>query len=407
MHTIKSKISNFASKFTGKWLHHSGTGLAESISPGPSSPKAKNDEGSTKLNHHLSLRVKPGGHAKSGEPDLTSLLREMEPGSEAIGSRMANTDLDDYALFAMPKAPMEQQNDTPKSGKQVRKTNYGRFSNYNQIQQKSTEPGNTGITQSELRLNQPMLSLKNIASGQADSAFSIQSADVDESSSDDSPRNDDLNERSDGLRSKSKSETNDLFYERRLSEALNTADPFRDSAVYCDDVIDSPPIQSESKMPLSPKLSIKTVVQQLEEKSKACAQPILKVKQKEPSAIIKQRMQSLAAQSEYRNKSASGSCSISTANSRAHSRCSSRAQSEDRTVTKASLQEYFDNKFPRPSAIPKTEDDSVFLTRSASCEGRMKPAFSMGRLDTLSFDVGNLVIMKGWVKELIEKFQKQ
>ncbi|KAH3851586.1 hypothetical protein DPMN_094068 [Dreissena polymorpha] len=59
----------------------------------------------------------------------------MEPGSEAIGSRMANTDLDDYALFAMPKAPMEQQNDTPKSGKQVRKTNYGRFSNYNQIQQ--------------------------------------------------------------------------------------------------------------------------------------------------------------------------------------------------------------------------------------------------------------------------------
>ncbi|KAH3851585.1 hypothetical protein DPMN_094067 [Dreissena polymorpha] len=61
--------------------------------------------------------------------------------------------------------------------------------------------------------------------------------------------------------------------------------------------IDSPPIQSESKNASVTKTEHQNCCAAAGRESKACAQPILKVKQKEPSAIIKQRMQSLAAQS--------------------------------------------------------------------------------------------------------------
>ncbi|WAR18808.1 PKHG1-like protein [Mya arenaria] len=395
--SIKTKISNIASKFTGRRVQQS-EGALSNLSTSPS-----------KLSHNLSLKMR-GAPLKSGKTDLPTLLREMEPGSEAIGSRMANTDLDDYATFSMSKT--EGSKDETKPQQQPRKIQYGRFSTSDLIAKHNTPSHMT--FQSESRLCPQVPSFKNISVEQSDSAFSIQSADVDGSSSDDSPRNE---VRVEPIKSVPKPDTSDTFYERRLSEALNTEEAFRDSAIYCDEVDPQATSQPGGHQTLASRHSIKSFVQQLEEKNKQKLPPPVKVRPKEPGAMIKQRMESLAASTDYRNKSAATSRSISTTTSLTHSRCSSRATSEEKTqpMTSASLQAYIDSKFPANPDIQHTEDDlgfrgrggdSKFRSRATSTGGLLKPAFSLGRLDMQSFDVDNLIIMKGWVKELIEKFQQ-
>ncbi|XP_060568847.1 uncharacterized protein LOC132727398 isoform X2 [Ruditapes philippinarum] len=404
--SIKNKISSITSKLTGKKSVISQSQISKL---NETSPRFTPEDHPNKINNNLSLRIKPGQH-RSGKLNLPSLLKESELGSEAIGSRMANTDLDDYATFSLP-----QDAETTESKQEGKQLHYGRFSSasltgfkLNQIQSAKSKQQ----SQSESKLYHPVANLKNVA--QSDSAFSIQSADNDSSSTEDSPRRGESHEgrESPGQDKDSKeSSGTGTFYERRFSEVFNNDEAFRDSAVYCDD-IDSPPAVTQKKtnpLPPTPTVNIKCYISQLEEKNKQKMPPPVKVRQKEPSATIKQRMESLTAHSEYRNKSSSTSRSMSTATSRTQSCSSSRAVSEERQLTGSALQEYIVNKFPTKSGL-ETFDDCSFRSRSGSSSrggGRMKAAFSTGRLDLLSMDVDNLVIMKGWVKELVKKFQDE
>ncbi|KAL4238429.1 Pleckstrin y domain-containing G member 1 [Mactra antiquata] len=396
---IKNKISNITNKLTGKKSSDMST-----CSESPSSSnlsRYKQENHPTKLGHQFSLRLKTD--PKTSEPDLPSLLREMEPGSQAIGSRMANTDLDDYATFSLPRAQDNQPSGT-KSSQEPRRLHYGRFSNSNLTGPKLHNiPGTHDKPKykSESKLATSAVSVKNLNVAQSDSAFSIQS--VESSSTEDSPRDNDTRTGKNSAKSSDENENNEAFYERRFSAVFNNDEAFRDSAVYCDDV-DTPPVKSPSENPVSPNLNIRNYIQQLEEKNKPKELPPQKVASKEPGAIIRQRMESLIANSD-RTRSSSASRSMSSTTSRTQSRCSSRASSEEKQVQGAALRDYIDSKFPR-SVSEVDQDDYGFRSNSERYGGGLlKPAFSMGRLDTLSMDVDNLVIMKGWVRELIEKFQ--
>jgi len=398
--SIKSKISNLASRFTGRRLHQSDSN-SSNLSTSPPTNKHKPD--ASRISHNFSLRLK-GGQPKSGEPDLPSLLREMEPGSEAIGSRMANTDLDDYATFSVKHDDAGTENKKPASHRQMRKIHYGRFSTSDLIARHNM-PGAMKF-QSESRLcsaNVPPITVE-----QADSAYSIQSADVDGSSSDDSPRND---YRVDADEAVPKADTSDTYYEQRLLEALNADEAFRDSAVYCDEVEGTQSCPHDQCQPVSAKMSIRNVVHQFEERQRQKALSPVRVKSREPSSTIKQRMEILAANATYRPKSAGASRSISQSTSRSHSRSSSRAGSEEKTLSRASvdLQEYIERRFPsaRMSAVTDNDNTSGFRGRVSSTGGVLKSSYSTSRLDILRSDVDNLMFNKGWVRELIQKFQQQ
>lgn len=402
--SIKHKIHSITSKLTGKKMSTSDAHMSRlnEVST-PSSPQHNKDDHPLKLSHNFSLRLKPGNQ-KQHVPDLPSLLREIEPGSEAIGSRMANSDLDDYATFSLPRTT-ESETVDKKLPQEPRRLHYGRYSTSNLAGSRfshSPAPCSKLQSQSESRLYQHAApSLKNLTVAQSDSAFSIHSVDIDTSSSDDSPRNGSSQDQTTADSAKKSSES-DNFYEKRLSVALGSEDPFRDSAVYCDD-LDTPPTTSQAEQPIPSKINIKSYVHQLEEKHKAKVAPAVKVKHKEPAAIIKQRMESLAAMSEYRSKSSSTSCSISSATSGTQSHCSSRASSEEKQMSASALHDYINSKFPSVFPDLKSAEDC----KPDGAQGQLKPAYSMGRLDTLGMDVSNLVIMKGWVKELIEKFQSK
>ena len=409
--SIKSKISTIASKIAKKKGH-----ISDSDSS-PSSPKFVQEDRPQRLSH-FSFKSK-AGFTKSPERDLPTILRDSEPGSHAIGSRMANADFDDYATFSLPRVPDNAQTteksqlketrsvpnaDKPKPNEK-RNVQYGKFSAANLTTRKSAGADVNFQSQSVTKLCPQVPSLKTYTGTQSDSAFSIQSIDIDSSTPEDSPRDGQKVVDEQGGASKA-----DNFYERRLSEVFSNDEAFRDSAVYCDD-IDAPsssalqPVTNVYDQPLSPKPNIKSYVQQFEQKAKPKTSQPLKVKHKEPGAIIKQRIESLAANSEYKAKTAGSSRNLSTSTSRATSRCSSRASSEDKTLSSYALKEYIESKFPTNPLKHETEDDSVFHRGHVHTYGTLKHAMSMGRLDSMKNDVDNLVIMKGWVKDLIDKFQ--
>ena len=407
--SIKSKFHNITSKFGGKKLridqaqHHK----SPSELSAPSSPaKKKLDEHSSKsfpLAHNLSLRLKPGHPKSSAEPSLPSLLLESQPGSEVIGSRMAHPDFDDYATFSLPRSQTPQSNMEDKKVVEKRRSE-------TYFKPLSYLSGPKSVSQSVLASKySPVSSLRNLHIQQSDSAFSIQSADIDSSTPSDSPRSDTDNKPADN-------DNADNFYERRLSIAFNTNDEFRDSAVYCDD-LDTPVVSPrEPIVPL--KVPIKEYVQKLEEKNKSCPPSPVKVKPREPGAIVKQRLESLQANLDNQ-KSSSTSRSLSSTTSRtqstSNSRDTSRAPSEEKQVTSSALKELIDHKFPMERTLSlcvdqsdRQEDEEFFRSRSStSGSGKLKAAYSLGRLDQLSMDVDNLTIMKGWVRQLIDKFQSE
>ena len=404
--TLKSKFHNIAARFGGKKLNTDIGTKNSTEHSNPSSPiKYKSEDQTVKvspLSHNLSLRAKPH-HPKSPEPDLPSLLLESQPGSEAIGSRMANPDFDDYATFSLPRNQIIQ------SGAEINKPNEKRRSEM-YFRPTTSLSGLKSVSQSALGSKySPVTSLRNLHIQQSDSAFSIQSADIDGSTPSESPRSEND---TDNVRN-NETEIADNFYEKRLSIALNSDEVFRDSAVYCDDT--DTPVASPRDVNVPTKVPIKEYVQQLEEKNKHPNPSPVKVKHREPGMIIKQRLESLQANLENQ-ASCSTSRSMSAATSRTQSRDTSRAPSEEKQTDRAvALKEFIDTKFPvgRTLSIPvdsseKFSDDSeLFRSRSNTSSGKLKPAFSLGRLDQLSSDVENLVIMKGWVRQLIDKFQAE
>ncbi|KAK3092501.1 hypothetical protein FSP39_003724 [Pinctada imbricata] len=267
---------------------------------------------------------------------------------------------------------------------------------------------------------------RNLNYQQCDSAFSIDLGGDSSSTSEESPR---VVEESPSIAYVEQREVPgppslkkaDSFYEKRLSMAFNDSEFFRDSAVYCDIDFDNQPLSPSTSTPTDvkpPRLPIKEYVQKLEEKHRKKFPETTKVKVREPGDVIKQRLESLQNYSQRRSQSCSRPGSEEREFS-GRSSSSSRSVSVDREVGphRFSLVN-FDHNFGEPIGKTKGElfrsygrenSEPDFRgrsrSRSKSPGGTLKSASSMGRLDQLSTDVENLVIMKGWVKQLIDKFQ--
>ena len=427
--SIKHKFHHITNKFTGKKGNDQSSASHEIHQH---TTKFKQEDHPTKLlpskSPNFSLKIK--SNTKNTDPDLSTILKEKEPGSEAIGARMANTDLDDYATFSLPRthhiSPEDnvQCSESPKT--RVLHKQYGRYSNSNLVSPNSPSLSSTNSQfKSQSTLAVPLTPLqKSGRTQQSDSAFSIHSVEMDSSSPEGSFKDESEHTTVDISKDKpldGKIEPVDT-YERRLSAVFNSDEAFRDSAVYDIEDIDSPPVTNAEDetihLPEGPKytsspmvkakIPIKTYIQQLEEKNKVKAPPVLKVKPKEPSSAIKQKIESLAASAEYHSKSSSISRSMSTNTSHTNSRSSSRACSEEKHIplTSAALKEYIDNKFPMDG---ESTEGISFRSRSSSTGSlsQLKAALSVGKLNQISSETDNLVIMKGWVKELIGKFQDQ
>ncbi|XP_050406700.1 uncharacterized protein LOC126822024 [Patella vulgata] len=197
--------------------------------------------------------------------------------------------------------------------------------------------------------------------------------------------------------SNSSMESMDSFYERRLSAALD-AEVFRDSAVFCDIEVDSK-LKSKENTPepehgvKTPRKSIRDYVQYLEEKNKPIPPKTFGVRRREPAAIIKQKLDHLKESSQYRKPN-------------------SRPASEERELSPPKcvrelqstlVAETQGNQFRHRRGRAESEHSSESICSSNS--STLRSAKSLGRLDQLNNEVESLVIMKGWVQQLISKFQ--
>ncbi|KAL3872982.1 hypothetical protein ACJMK2_036147 [Sinanodonta woodiana] len=385
--TIKNKFHNITSK------------LKKAASPEcedeqSSQGKHVSNTKNTNLHHAYSLKARPDHDTQPGkkkDPDLTTLLREGEPGSKVIGSRMANPDFDDYADLSLPKTPIEKFHPTSDLPKEHPSSNF-KEAESSELQFSLGSPNNSVNIQ------------------QSDSAFSIQSIDEDSSSPDGSPHqevNMETSKPTAQKRDKEEEDSGETFYERRLSQALDDEEAFRDSAVYCDTDTDQPSLFPQDCP--APKMPIKRYVQMLEEKQKAKVPNTYKVKQREPGLIVRQRLESLLTSCEYnKNTSNSSSHSASHTTSRSTSCTTSRACSEER----GNILDHFQLRNPSETGQSMLRQEGtdyklVSKARTPSPNATMKSAYSLGRLDKISSDIENLVIMKGWVRQLISRFQTE
>ncbi|XP_067681859.1 uncharacterized protein [Haliotis asinina] len=240
--------------------------------------------------------------------------------------------------------------------------------------------------------------------------------------------------------SESSADSVDSFYERRLSIAFDS-EVFRDSPVFCDINID-PKQKVVKETPKKPRRSIKDFVQILEERSKPKPPLTVEVKRREPGSGIRQRLQTLQQASQYSRHSSrntseerelvqpksvkdiqqsltaesrfgqskswhpSSSSNIGSINSSSNtsisSSCSSGISGPHFAVVGGGISHsYGGNQFIHHHVRAESEHG-----RESSPElCGLRSARSLGRLDQLSTDIENLVIMKGWVRSLINKFQ--
>ncbi|XP_048258971.1 uncharacterized protein LOC124124556 isoform X2 [Haliotis rufescens] len=240
--------------------------------------------------------------------------------------------------------------------------------------------------------------------------------------------------------SESSADSVDSFYERRLSIAFDS-EVFQDSAVFCDVNID-PKQKVVKETPKKPRQSIKDFVQILEERNKPKTPHTVEVKRRGPGSVIRQRLQTLQQASQYSRHSSrntseerelvqpksvkdiqqslvtdsrsgqskswhpSSSSNIGSINSSSNtsisSSCSSGISGPHFAVVGGSgSHSYGGNQFMHHHVRAESEHG-----RESSPElCGLRSARSLGRLDQLSTDIENLVIMKGWVRSLINKFQ--
>ncbi|XP_060071606.1 uncharacterized protein LOC132551478 [Ylistrum balloti] len=410
--TLKNKIQDFANKIT-----HRRSGSYDNKLYG--TYDGNSDLGSEKTDirdSHLSVNSWFTS-SKPWEPDITSVLQSGELGGSMIGQRMAESDISRKPELFLSESSLSliesKENVQPSCSLQ------------------DDELSNGDNMSSELsRDNSTLLDLQNLNIQQCDSAFSI----GDSCNTEVSPRSAD--EDSKRRRHSESDSSGDSFYERRLSMAFDDGEAFRDSAVYCEMDID--PLDPSSKLspvssipPISivskPKaeLPIKDYLQRLENKIQPKSetnmlsesnkvQPVSSSPRnkpagiakgpREPGAVVKQRMESLQQNVVYRNSRPSSEerdvrvCSKSTGDEREMSPFAGRFRYK-RASTPCRGE---DGYFIRESSDPA----HVFRSRSSTpVSGALKPSRSLGRLDQLSSDPENLVIMKGWVRQLIEKFQ--
>ncbi|XP_063426284.1 uncharacterized protein LOC134710056 isoform X2 [Mytilus trossulus] len=250
---------------------------------------------------------------------------------------------------------------------------------------------------------------ENLHLQNCDSAFSIQGDMAFGNNIDDSPRSQSSDDKSEIKRSLS---STDSIYEKQFSIAFDDGEPFRDSAVYCEMDPDQNATKSDLKLPN--RVPIKSYVQKIEEKTQPIAIPVTKVKQREPGAIIKKRLESLhtncfkassrpsSVERELRFYSRPSSVEREL-------RISSRPASEERQVRSVSVDKELPprlSEFDRPSLRREMSDATYRLPSLNRYSDEMSTTVSTSRLDQLNIDLNNLIVMRGWVRQLIDKFQQ-
>ncbi|KAK0043379.1 hypothetical protein Bpfe_027198, partial [Biomphalaria pfeifferi] len=263
------------------------------------------------------------------------------------------------------------------------------------------------------------------------------------------------NEENSNLKSASSLESlgsNDSFYERRFSVAL-------DSEVF----VDKPTVVKvyDDTQTGLPRKSIKEYVQHIEQKFKQQSPKILEVRRKEPGAMIRQRLETLRENVLHSRR---GSSSRHTSEERESSRAKSQPPSQHRnklptgpkpdtrwnddiriydlktSTSRDSLSKSMENISRSKENMTRSKSKDLLSFRCDS-PGHEKDASrfiymnynpssnqfihkaqsselhetevdnsmsqSMCRLDQLSSELDNLVIMKGYVKALISRFQEK
>ena len=399
--TLKNKIHDFRKKIyrrSGSYDNKYPSGSELDNESDAEQSKQRNTESKTSL-WSLNTWFSP---KKESPPDLSTVLHAGDLGGTGIGSRMADPDpiyeeLGNFKrLLSTETSPLPLQINS----KRVSNTSVSA----KLVRQRSCDESHDAPVQ-------------NLNLQQCDSAFSIDLGDS--SASEESPRTyDDVKEKPAPPSLKKA----DSFYEKRFSMAFDeSSEVFRDSAVYCDMDSDHLPLSPISSTPTEtkpPRFPIRAYIQKIEEQNRLKNPITSRVRQREPGDMIKQRLESLHNSSTQRSRSCSRPGSEDREFSR-RSSTSSRSVSVDRETTPLrfslinmdkSLEESIvcskDNQFRnfgRENSEPGFRGRS--RSRSKSPGGTLKSASSMGRLDQLNSDVENLVIMKGWVRQLIDKFQ--
>lgn len=180
-------------------------------------------------------------------------------------------------------------------------------------------------------------------------------------------------------------------------------------------------------------------MQYIEEKFRPRQPTPVEVRRKEPSALIRQRLQSLRDNASYRCRPASRSHSEdrgrerdSTPDSPRLARPQQRSRSANQFMHRVQLEAVVCRDSREGEQATERERESAAKTERETALGRERETAwrvpelgwekeekmegggssgvnamgSMDRLDQQSSEVDNLVIMRGWVRNLINKFQQ-
>lgn len=376
MGTLKNKIFDLKQKLT-----HRRSGSYDNRDS--SDNEIDNDKSKSKETRSSLLSLFSHRTKENNSTDLQTVLHAGDWGSPSIGQRMA-----------------EQEPTYVEIGLSLTKN--------------KEKPEKYKVDVNGQTKDQNLIPPENLQLQNCDSAFSIQSDMAYGSVLEDSPRSENCDDKSKQGREGSQS-SNDSFYEKRLSFAFDEGEAFRDSAVYCEMDPDQAAVKSDIN--LSSRAPIKSYVQKLEEKTKPTQPCVTKVRQREPGAIIKQRLESLHTNC-YKN-----SCRPTSVERelRFYSRPTSverelsfpsRPSSEERQIRSVSV----DVEFPSYTKTYSGSSGKTCLRREKSdfshptvhpYSGQITSAISTNRIDQLTADVHNLIVMRGWVRQLIDKFQSK
>lgn len=347
--------------------------------------------------------------------ELQDVLREHALGSPHIGSRMANTlPVGFEPLLSPSKASGDEEHFTGKEDSLEPQT---RFS----------FPG-MGLKRQKHVMEADAFSVPTTVQ-QSDSGISVHSCDLGDSrqpigKASTLPANinslqqyADVMEGSDRKRKDSESsvDSGDSYYERRLSVAFHDNEMLGEGS-------------EEPRSPsLAPRKSIREVVQFIEEKFRPHQPSPMEVRRREPSTLIRQRLQSLRDNSTYRRRASNRSVSEdrtrvreSTPESPRISRPEQRGRGGNQFMHRVQAEPVKVEREVEPDVDREMEQERELelVRRREAAQGReseerseasssnLSRTGSMSRLEQLSNDIDNLVIMRGWVRNLINKFQQ-
>ena len=366
-----------------------------------------------------------------GQADLQHVLREHSLGSPHIGLRMANTlPVGFEPLLSPPAGTRERASSGKLSGKEGSGEPHGRFSFPSAVPERSKAAEALGASR-PVQQSDSGISVRSAQSGSA-GVFSHGANALPDDPDGPQYRGDgeDVTQRRDSASSSS----GDSFYERRLSVAF-------ESGLFQEQ--DAPgqqragPQSPEGRR--RPRRSIREVVQYIEEKFRPRQPAPVEVRRKEPSALIRQRLQSLRDNASYRCGPASRSHSEdrgrerdSTPDSPRLARPQQRSRSANQFMHRVQLEPVVGRDSREGEQASERERESAAKTERETALGREREtawrvpepgweseekregggssgvnALGSGdRLDQQSSEVDNLVIMRGWVRNLINKFQQ-